>query len=268
MIGARVAVAVVLALAVSGTRAAEAPPVDAGPWLHARLAAARPGEVIDVPPGVYQGPFTISISIHLRGGGRAALVGNGKAHVVSVRAPDVTIEGFEIRNSGLDLGQDQAAVHITSARATVRNNRITESLHGVYVRQANGARIEGNTIIGKAWTLEPVNPFAGASAPGGAEVCEVTLTQDRRGNGVHIWNSSGHLVAGNVIRDTRDGIYFSFVDRSEVRSNDVRNVRYGLHYMYSDENRFEANEFRENAAGAALMYSNGITLTRNVFASS
>ena len=26
---------------------------------------------------------------------------------------------------------------------------------------------------------------------------------DRRGNGLHVWNSSGHVVADNVIRDTR-----------------------------------------------------------------
>ena len=80
-----------------------------------------------------------------------------------------------------------------------------------------------------------------------------------------MWNSVGHTIAGNVIRDTRDGIYFSFVDRSTVRDNDIARVRYGLHYMYSDENRFEGNVFSDNAAGAALMYSKGLTLTRNRF---
>jgi nitrous oxidase accessory protein len=73
------------------------------------------------------------------------------------------------------------------------------------------------------------------------------------------------VIANNVIRDTRDGIYFSFVDRSEVRHNDVAGVRYGLHYMYSDENRFEDNAFRDSAAGAALMYSRGMSLRRNAF---
>ena len=70
---------------------------------------------------------------------------------------------------------------------------------------------------------------------------------------------------GTRIRDTRDGVYFSFVDRSEVRDNDIEGVRYGLHYMYSDENRFEGNVFRDNAAGAALMNSKGIVLRRNQF---
>ena len=70
---------------------------------------------------------------------------------------------------------------------------------------------------------------------------------------------------GTRIRDTRDGVYFSFVDRTDVRDNDIEGVRYGLHYMYSDENRFEGNVFRDNAAGAALMYSKGIVLRHNQF---
>jgi nitrous oxidase accessory protein len=233
-------------------------------WLRERLAAARPGDVIDVPGGDYPGPFVIAVSVHLRGHGRAVLRGNGQTHVISVRASDVVIEGFEIRESGLDLSKDHAAVHVAGARAVVRDNRIVESLHGVYVRQADGARIERNVITGRSRTLERVDPFA-SPTPGGGEMCEVTLGQDRRGNGVHIWNSKDHVIAGNVIRDTRDGIYFSFVDRSEVRDNDIAGVRYGLHYMYSDDNRFEGNAFRDSAAGAALMYSKGITLRRNDF---
>jgi nitrous oxidase accessory protein len=97
------------------------------------------------------------------------------------------------------------------------------------------------------------------------QLCAAPANQNRRGNGVHIWNSVGHTIAGNVIRDTRDGIYFSFVDRSTVRDNDIARVRYGLHYMYSDENRFDRNVFSDNAAGAALMYSKGLTLAGNRF---
>ena len=235
-------------------------------WLQDRIGSAAPGEVIDVPPGEYAGPVVITQPVVLRGHGRVVLKGDGQTHVVSVRAADVVIEGFEIRESGLDLAKDHAAVHVTGARAVVRGNRIVESLHGVYVRQADGVVIERNVIVGKSRTLEPVDPFADRPAPGGGEVCEVDLDPNRRGNGIHIWNASGHQIAGNVIRDTRDGIYFSFADRSEVRDNDVAGVRYGLHYMYSDENRFDDNVFRDSAAGAALMYSKGITLQGNDFA--
>ena len=253
------------------TRAVQAAPdpaaglPDRTAWLVQMLATAPDGATVDVPAGVYRGPFVVDRPLHLNGHGNAVLLGDGLTHVVAVRAADVQIEGFDIRSSGLDLAQDHAAIHVTGARAVIRHNRITESLHGVYVRQADHARIEQNTIVGKAETLEPVDPFRPGPTPSEAELCEVTLNQNRRGNGVHVWNSKGHVIAGNVIRDTRDGVYFSFVDGSDVRDNDIQGVRYGLHYMYSDENRFEDNVFRDNAAGAALMNSKSIVMRRNQF---
>lgn len=238
---------------------------DRGPWLQERLAAAPAGATIDVPAGRYSGPFTIAKPLTLRGNGRAVLVGDRATHVVAIRAADVTIEGFEVRGSGLDLALDQAAIHVTGARAVVRANRIVDSLHGIYVRHADGVRIEQNTILGMAQTPEAIDPLRGGLKPGDGEICATPLNQNRSGNGVHIWNSVANVIAGNTIRDTRDGIYFSFVSGSEVRDNDIARVRYGLHYMYSDRNRFAGNVFHDNAAGAALMYSKGLTLTGNRF---
>jgi nitrous oxidase accessory protein len=255
--------AATIALAIGVAAADPLPPADRGAWLRERLAAALPSAVIDVPAGRYTGPFAIDRPVTLVGHGHAVLVGDGTTHVVAVRAADVTIDGFEVRGSGLDLSLDHAAIHVTGPRAVIRNNRIVESLHGVYVRHADDVRVEDNVIVGAAQVPEAVDPSKAAPKPGEGELC--TLDQNRRGNGVHIWNSTGHVIARNVIRDTRDGIYFSFVDRSYVHDNDVARVRYGLHYMYSDENRFEGNRFHDNAAGAALMFSKGLTLRHNRF---
>jgi nitrous oxidase accessory protein len=230
-----------IAGAMPGTTAAQG---ERGSWLRARIATAAAGAVVDVPPGRYVGPFTIDRPMTLRGAGQAVLVGDRATHVVAIRAADVTLEGFEIRGSGIDLAGDHAGVHVTGARATIRGNHIVDSLHGIYVRQADGVRIQDNRIVG----------------------LETGVPRDRRGNGVHIWRSTNVEVSGNVIRGTRDGIYFSFVSASDVTNNDVADVRYGLHYMYSDRNRFDGNRFHENAAGAALMFSKSLTLTRNSFA--
>jgi nitrous oxidase accessory protein len=244
-------------------------PVDGRPdrtaWLLAELARAQENATIDVPAGIYRGPFIIDRSVRLRAAGAAHLVGDGRTHTLAIRAADVVLDGFEISGSGLDLGQDHAAVHVTGERAVIVNNRIHDALHGIYVRQADGARIEGNTIAGTHVVEQVADPFAAKGTPAEGELCTVDLNQNRRGNGVHIWNSSHHLVAKNRIRDTRDGVYFSFVDNSDVRDNDIEGVRYGLHYMYSDDNRFEDNVFRDNAAGAALMSSHDIVLRRNQF---
>ena len=238
----------------------------AGDALRARLAAAAPGERIVVEPGVYRGPFVITQPVHLLGRPGAILEGDRQTHVVAVRAPDVEIAGFTVRGSGRNLARDEAAIHITGARAIIRDNRILDSLHGIYVRQADGCRIEHNVILGDGAGADRVaDPLAGGFKPGEAELCDVATVQDRRGNGIHLWNSRDHRVTGNTIRGTRDGIYFSFADATLVRGNTFSHVRYGLHYMYSDDNTFEENTFTENAAGSALMYSKGIVLRGNRF---
>ncbi|GMV20362.1 MAG: NosD protein [Acidimicrobiia bacterium] len=234
-------------------------------WLQAQLDDPAAGLVLDIPPGEYRGPFVIGRSVHVRGHHQVRLLGDAASHVVTITAPDVTIEAVEVAGSGLELSRDHAALHVTGARVVIRDTRIVDSLHGIYIRGGHGARIERNTIIGKSSTMELVDPETLAPTPAGGEMCEVDLNQNWRGNGIHIWNSSGHLIEGNTIRDTRDGIYFSFVTRSRIQDNTIEGARYGLHYMYSDDNQFSRNRFSRSAAGAALMFSKGLTLRDNRF---
>lgn len=254
-----------LTLTSTGVGTTEAPVPDRTAWLLETLRAAPDGATIRVPAGLYRGPVILDRSVRLHADPGAHLRGDGHTHTVAVRAADVTLEGFEISGSGLDLGRDHAAVHVSGARVVIVGNYIHDSLHGVYVRQADGARIEGNTILGVQRIAQPVDAQGPAATPGETELCDVDINQNQRGNGIHIWNSSHHLVATNRIRDTRDGIYFSFVDRATVRENEIERVRYGLHYMYSDDNLFERNVFRNNVAGAALMSSHDIVLRDNQF---
>ena len=240
-----------------------------GDRLRAEIAAAAPGATINVAAGNYDGPFELTQPVRLIGAPGAILRGNGTGNVVAIRAPDVEIAGFAIRGSGRNLSDDSAAIHTTGARAFVHDNRIFDSLHGVYVRKANDCRIERNIIIGdgelSGAIADPVARGLKAGDAAGGEICGIESVQDRRGNGIHLWNSSGHTIVGNTIRGTRDGIYFSFAEKTLVRGNTIERVRYGLHYMYSDENVFEGNEFTGNAAGAALMSSERIVLRGNRF---
>ncbi len=241
----------------------------AGDRLRAEMAAASPGAVLQVPAGSYDGPFVVSKPLHLLGAPGAVLHGDGSGNVVAIRAPDVEITGFVVRGSGRNLSEDHAAIHVTGARAIIRDNRIFDMLHGVYVRKANDCRIVNNVILGDGAAddviADPVIAGLKAGDTASSELCGVPDPQDRRGNGIHLWNSSGHVIAGNTIRGTRDGIYFSFTTRTLAQDNTITHVRYGLHYMYSDENVFERNVFSENAAGAALMYSKQLVLRANRF---
>lgn len=235
--------------------------------LQQRISEAQAGSVIVVEPGEYSGPLVIRKPVKLMGKGRPVIRGDGSGHVVHVLADDVTLEGFRVQGSGMNLDHDDAAIIIEGNRAVIRDNHVADSLHGIYLKKAQGCRIVGNVVEGKTHKIVPVDIFNKHLAPDGAEFCRIDIDQNRRGNGIHLWQSSDTLIANNIIRDTRDGIYFSFSHRSQVQHNRIERVRYGLHYMYSNDNFFDDNVFSENAAGAAIMYSQGVYVRGNRFVS-
>ncbi len=239
--------------------------LDAGAaTLQERLDAAASGDVIRVKAGVHSAPIIITKSLTLIGEPGAEIRGNGLGKVITVAADNVVIHDLRITGSGLRLSDDDAAVFVTGNHAIIRNCVIADSLHGIYLKKVSGAQILDNRIQGKtniAQSTEPVEKEIGQSV----ENCDTTLVANRRGNGIHQWNSEGNLIRGNEISDTRDGIYFSFTNNSRVEKNLITHARYGLHYMYSDGNTFENNTFAENAAGAAIMFSKEMVVRANRF---
>ncbi|MEW6337756.1 MAG: nitrous oxide reductase family maturation protein NosD [Acidobacteriota bacterium] len=211
--------------------------------VQVRVDAAPAGATIVIEAGVYRGDLVVERPMRLVGEGRPRLVGSGSGSVVRVRADGVTLEGFDIDGvAGGDLGRDSSGVHVAARRAVVRDCVIENALFGVYLREADGAVIERNTIRG---------------IPG--------RDPGEKGSGIHVWNTSGFLLAGNHITQARDGIYIQSSPHGIVRGNRVDDVRYGLHYMFSDDNLFEDNAFSRGAAGTALMYSRRLTFRRNRF---
>ena len=234
--------------------------------LQETIDAAAPNETIRIEAGIHAGPIVINKPLTLVGERGAEIRGNGSGKVVTIAADDVTVSGLRITGSGLQLSDDDAAVFVTGNRATIDNNFIADSLHGVYLKKVSGAQILNNHIQGKTTltaSTEPVEKGIGTST----ENCDTTLVANRRGNGIHQWNCEGNLIRGNEISEARDGIYFSFTNNSRVENNLVHHVRYGLHYMYSDGNVFENNTFSENAAGAAIMFSKDLIVRGNRFIS-
>jgi nitrous oxidase accessory protein len=218
------------------------PAAEASP-LQARVDAAAPGARIDVGPGEYPGDLVLERPVTLVGRGRPRLLGSGKGSVVRVRAPGVTLEGFDIDGrGGGSIDRDSSGIHVAAADFVARDCRITGALFGVYLRAADGARVEHCEIHG---------------IPG--------RDDGEKGSGIHIWNTRGFELTGNVIDRSRDGLYIQSSSGGKMRGNVVRNVRYGLHFMYSDDNTFEENVFADSAAGGVLMYSRRLTLRRNQF---
>ncbi|HRO24596.1 MAG TPA: nitrous oxide reductase family maturation protein NosD, partial [Promineifilum sp.] len=71
--------------------------------LAAAVAAAQPGDTIEVTGGVFNGNLVIDKPLTLIGIDNPILDANFFGTVVMVTAPDTTVRGFTLRNSGNKL---------------------------------------------------------------------------------------------------------------------------------------------------------------------
>ena len=122
---------------------ASRPPAADTSTLQARVDAAAVGATVEVTGGRYRGDLVIDRAIRLVGRGRPLLVGSGNSSVVMVRAPGVTVEGFDIDGGGRgDLARDTSGVHVAAPRATARSVTATNipPLAGSSVSQSGSTR--------------------------------------------------------------------------------------------------------------------------------
>lgn len=216
-----------------------------GADLQAAIAAAAPGDVLELQPGDYPGHVVIDKPLTLQGPAdrSARIVGTRTGRTLWVRAADVTLRDLTVTRSGLSLPDMDAGVFLDkgAVRAHVLGNRVEDNLVGVYVWGARDALVQGNTIVGNT-----------------------RLRVNERGNGVSLWNAPGTRIIGNDISGGRDGV-FSNASRDNVfRGNRFTRVRYAVHYMYTDSSEVSDNVSIGNEIAYALMFSRHLTVRGNV----
>lgn len=243
-VGSGLAIWLLLACTVGWAEPIEVSPSGSIPTIEAALTLAQDGDTILIHPGVYrENGLKIERPVTLRGVGDPVVDGEFKGTILSVSAPDVTIEGLTLINVGRSYTSEFAAIYLShSDRFTIRNNTLEKAYFGLHVERSKSGLIEGNHISGEA------------------------LEETDAGNGVHLWRCSGISIRDNVLQGLRDGIYLEFVDDSEVSANTSSdNLRYGLHFMFSDHNNYTNNTFKNNGAGVAVMFSKFIEMRNNRF---
>jgi nitrous oxidase accessory protein len=203
------------------------------------LAAAPDGAVVEIGPGVYREHLRITRPVTLVGVGMPVIDGGGSGDIVEIAAAGVTLRGFVIRNTGIDLDKENAAVRVLAPLAIVEDCVLEDILFGIDLRDAPDSVVRNNRIGGKRLDIA------------------------RRGDGLRLWRADRTLVQGNTIHDGRDAILW-YSRGVEIRGNFSHNCRYGLHLMYSDEVTIEDNRLERNSVGIYLMYSAGIELRRNL----
>ena len=214
-----------------------------GESVAAAVRAARAGDTVRVARGTYAEHVTIDKTLVLQGVGRPTLSGANRDDVIRVRATDVTIEGFIVRDSGTDLGAQNAGIYIEPGadRALVQDCELVANLFGIWLERSANSTLQRNVITGRR-----------------------DLQSAARGNGIQVYNTSNTRVLDNQVSFTRDGIYVDFSRHALFRGNRIHHVRYGTHYMNTNDSTWEYNEVYRNRGGLALMEVRGLTVRHNV----
>ena len=215
-----------------------------GERLQEALAAAGPGDTLVLGAGIHAGGIVVTQpGLTLTGENGAVVDAGGTGRVITIAAPNVTVRGLSLLNSGTDFTDVDAGVYIdeTGDNALIEGNRLEGTLFGVYLHGPDKAVVRGNQIIGSQ------DPH-----------------MNDRGNGVHIWNSPGSIIEANDIRYGRDGIFVTTSKHNVFRDNRFRDLRFAVHYMYADDSEISGNVSIGNHVGYALMYSHRMQVVGNV----
>lgn len=226
------AIACALLLGAAATAPAATLRVEPGQRIGAAIARALPGDVIEIARGRYAENLRIDKPLTLRGVGHPSVSGGGRGDVIRVAAADVRIEGLIVRDSGADLGAQNAGIYLQPGahRAWVRGCDFANVLFGLWIEKADRVRIEDNLITGKRHLLS-----------------------SQRGNGIQLYDSQHARILRNRISFARDGIYVDVSHDARFVGNRMHDLRYGSHYMNSYRNLWQDNASYRNLGGLALM---------------
>jgi len=215
------------------------------PLIAPAVAAAAPGDVIEVSAGVYREDLVLSRTVALVGHGRPRLFGTGLGTVIDIQAPGCEVRGFDIEGSGEgQTNRMDAAFHVASNGNRIVDNRIERVFYGIVVEGASRNEIAENSITG----LEE-------------------RSFGRRGDGLYFYRSPGNLARDNRIAGMKDAIYVQYSPGCREIGNTVERSRYGLHDMFSDGQELSGNVFRGCSVGANIMNCRKVEIRGNRFVS-
>ncbi len=210
--------------------------------LQDTLDALEPGASFELPAGPVSALVLRVPGIIVACHPDTLIDAGGKGEGVRIAAEKVTLTGCSVRNWGDDLNKLDAGIFVArEARgAVVEENNLKGPAFGIWLDATPDVTVRNNRIRGDAG-----------------------IRSQDRGNGIHLFNTTGALIEGNNIRHTRDAIYVETANNNTIRANEMSDLRYGIHYMYSMNNLLENNLTRRTRTGYALMQSKRLSVINN-----
>jgi len=136
------------------------------------LEHAIDGDTIFVHSGMYFENVIVNISVSIVGEDRSSTIvdGNGTINVISIRANNVSIQNFTIKNSGPDF--DDCGIFVDgSSRVNISHNTISNNNNGIKFSSSVNSAVSSNTMSNNDY------------------------------HGIVLQSSSNNVISGNILRN-------------------------------------------------------------------
>lgn len=178
---------------------------------------ASSGDIIIVGSGTYHETIVVNKSISLVGKDRESTILNGRGaeNVISIKASNVNISGFTIKNSSSLTGCGILVERVRNV--IIKNNKIMDNKIGIRIISSQEGQIYKNTISSNDLGIQLIYSFE--------SVIHKNIIVNNT-NGIEIYYSMTNVFYENIISDNDYGIYI---------------------FLYSNNNVFYHNNFVDNS---------------------
>ena len=211
--------------------------------LQSAIDSAPEGAVIVVHGGEWP-PLTINAPIRLVGLEMPLIDAKSEGSGITIDSDDVSVEGFDIRNSGRSFDKEDSGIYFEGERTRLLNNRMTNVLFGVNGATGHDSVIAGNFVQGHDG-----------------------ISEGLRGDGIKVWYSHRVQIHNNHVTRSRDLLVW-YSNDADVYENFVTDSRYGFHFMNSDDGVAARNALVDNSVGIYIMYGKRFTVENNLLQNS
>lgn len=202
--------------------------------IQKEIHTAEEGAVLIIPAGRYEGNFTITKNITLKGESGTELVGLGTEAVLQIEgAQAVMVDNLTLTTKG------RAIVASDVEGLTLSRLKIKDVHNGIHVQRAKDLHLQQISVTGN------------------------DAHYSEKGNGIAIFKSKNVEVKDSEIQQVQDGIYIEEVERVKVTNNTVKNSRYGTHFMYTSDAEVRNNVYLHNVTGLMIMMTEHLRASHN-----
>lgn len=216
--------------------------------------AANQGDTIMVSEGIYHESLVIDKTLTLVGENRNTTIIEssdlGAWTGVSIKADNVSLSGFTIRNSRWPEDQIATAGIDTTAvpfnGIVVTNNMIVGFSTGIYLSAKTNSVIRRNIVINNT------NCGIRLSCLDRNNTIDGNIVMNNNRSGIVVYGHleyGGNTVKDNIVVDHETGIWIKVSNRNTVSRNSIANNSWVGIYVLGDRNTIIENDIRNNGFG-------------------